>query len=120
MAGSEIEKEHDVVLLGPPTDDGEGRSALRSRPGRLDLAEIRPAADGRDIRNGELVRLTPRGRPDLCDVDVLFGDRDRAGLAGSADHKGPARVATDAYRESWELIFGLAAAAAAGDDDAPN
>jgi len=115
MTGPANEKKHDVVLVGPPTEDGEGHSALRSRPGRLDLAEIRPAVEGRDIGNGELVRLKSLGPPNLYNVDVLYGEEDRAAKGPAADHAGPPRVASDAYRESWEQIFGLAAAAAAGD-----
>jgi len=110
------DKAHDVVLVGPPTDDGEGRAALRSRPGRLDLAEIRPAVEGRDLGDGELVRLKSLGHPDLFGVEVLYGDADRAPRE-PAGHAGPPRVATDSYRERWELIFGLAAAA---DDGPPN
>ena len=109
------EKEHDVVLVGPPTEDGEGRSALRSRPGRLDLAEIRPAAEGRPLGDGELVRLKARGRPDLYDVEVLYGEADRA-AAGAIGHAGPPRVASGAFRARWEQIFGLAA----DDGDPPN
>ena len=101
---AERAEKHDVVLVGPPTEDGEGRTALRSRPGRLDLAELRPAVEGLDIGDGELVRLKARDVPNIFDVDVLYGEGDRGG---------PPRVATDAFREGWELIFGLAA------EDAP-
>ena len=103
-----------MLLLGPRTDDGEGRSALRSRPGRLELAEVRPAVEGRDIGTSELVRLRPLGPPDLYDVDVLFGDADRPAVA----HGGPPYVASDAYRESWERIFG--SAIPGGAEDLPN
>jgi hypothetical protein len=108
--GAENEKKHDVVLVGPPTEDGEGHSALRSRPGRLEVAELRPAVEGRDLGSGELVRLKSLGPPNLYDVDVLYGDQDRAAKDPAADHFGPPRVASDAYREGWEQIFGLAAA----------
>jgi len=117
VTDSTNEKKRDVVLLGPPTDDGEGRSALRSRPGRLDLAELRPAVEGRDIGESELVRLKPLGPPNLYDVDVLFGDADRAAIAAIA-HQGPPRVTSDAYRENWRLIFGPPAPGAA--EDPPN
>ncbi len=98
---AERAEKHDVVLVGPPTEDGEGRTALRSRPGRLDLAELRPAVEGRDIGDGELVHLKAREAPNIFDVDVLYGEGERAG---------PPRVASDAFRDGWELVFGLAAA----------
>jgi hypothetical protein len=97
------EDDHDVVLLHGTTDDGEGLKALRSRPGRLDLAEIRPVHEGQHVGEHELVSLRPREVPVVCDVDVVYRPGDEM---EAADHAGPARVATDAYRMNWEAIFG--------------
>jgi hypothetical protein len=95
--------DHDVVLVHGRTEDGEGVRALRSRPKRLDLAEIRPVKQGQPLQGGELVRLRRRGEgPLLYDVEVQHADESDA----SADHAGPPRVTSSAYRRNWETIFG--------------
>jgi hypothetical protein len=91
----------DVVLLAGPTDDGEGIRVIRSRDERLESGEVRPLKDGKPLGSGEVVRLAPRaGSPRVCDVEVLarVGAPERTG--------GPPKVATNAYRDSWERIFG--------------
>lgn len=92
----------DVVLLAGPTDDGEGFRVLRARDERIEGGELRPLKEGRPLQgNGEVVKLTPRtGAPRVCDVEVVakLGSEERGG--------GPPKVATKAYRESWDRIFG--------------
>jgi hypothetical protein len=96
-------KGHDVVLLRGRTPDGKGVRAVRSRPERIDLAEIRPLQEGRPIHDAELVRLHPREEsPLLYDVEVQYGERDQ----GSVGHEGPARVTSPEYRENWDAVFG--------------
>src|SRR3954463_13568016 len=99
----------DVVLLHGPTEDGEGIRVLRARhtedaPGEgnaapacvLEVGEVRPLKEGKPIA-GEVVRLTPRaGAPRVCDIEVM------AKVDAAARGKGPAQVATHAYRASWE------------------
>ena len=88
----------DVVLLGPPTADGAGVHVLRARDERLELGELRALEEGRPI-NGEIVTLAPRkDNPRVCDVKESY--------APLAPHKGPAKVATTAYRAGWDEIFG--------------
>jgi hypothetical protein len=94
----------DVVLLSGTTEDGEGLRALRSRPGRLDLAEIRPVSEGQHIGESELISLHPRQIPILCDVKVHY-DPEQDGPQDSP-HAGPARVASRAYRQNWDQVFG--------------
>jgi hypothetical protein len=102
------EEDHDVVLVHGRTEDGEGVRALRSRPKRLDLAEIRPVKRGKPLQGGELVRLRQRGEsPLLYDVDVQYADESDA----HGDHAGPPRVTSSAYRRNWEAIFGKTSAA---------
>ena len=114
---------HDVVLVHGRTADGRGVRALRSRPNRLDLAELRPATEGQPIQPGaEIVHLKRREESELLwDVDVKFRHDDRQGEAqglgagvepeGEAEasnatgRSGPAQVATDRYRANWEAIF---------------
>lgn len=117
MAEAPQVKDEDVVLLHGRTDDGEGLRGIRSRPGRLEMAEIRPARDGRPIGKAEVVRLRPRPEmPLLCDVEVQYapGGEAKADSPGTPEHErtkprsGPPRVASDLYRRNWDLIFGAA------------
>ena len=52
----------------------------------------------------EVVKLSPRpDAPNVCDVEVKIpAAQPRAPARG----KGPARVASQSYREGWEEIFG--------------
>jgi hypothetical protein len=93
-------KHADVVLLQGPTEDGEGIRVVRAREDRLEAGEVRPLKEGKPITSGEVVKLAPRAAaPQVCDVEVLA--KVEHGLPGK-----PAQVATTAYRESWERIFG--------------
>jgi hypothetical protein len=92
-------KQPDVVLLQGPTDDGEGIRVVRAREDRLETGEVRPLKEGRPLTSGEVVKLAPReSSPRVCDVEVLAKVSEALGR--------PAQVATSAYRESWERIFG--------------
>jgi hypothetical protein len=97
-------KRADVVLLQGPTDDGEGIRVVRAREDRLEAGEVRPLKDGKPLASGEVVKLAPRpSAPQVCDVEVLA----KVGEALPSQPAGkPAQVATTAYRESWERIFG--------------
>jgi hypothetical protein len=89
----------DVVLLGPPTADGAGVHVLRAREERLEVGELRALQEGRPI-TGEVVTLSPRkDNPRVCDVTESYAPP-------TTHHKGPAKVATPAYREGWDEIFG--------------
>lgn len=91
----------DVVVLGPPTADGNGVHVIRAREERVETGELRALEEGRPIL-GEVVTLKPReDNPRICDVQESYGAK-----TTQATHKGPAKVSTDAYREGWEEIFG--------------
>ncbi len=96
-------EQHDVLMLtGGRTEDGEGIKALRARPEKLELAELRPIKGGKPLGDGELVSLHERkGSPVLWDVKSEYGGPDLP-----RDHDGPVRVSTDQYREGWEAVFG--------------
>ena len=97
--------EHDIVLVHGRTDDGQGIKALRSRPGRLEAAEIRPLKEGQPLHSGELVSMNEReGSPLLWDVEVLH--RVQGDKAGEAQHAGPPQVASASYRRNWDEVFG--------------
>lgn len=91
----------DVVLLGPPTADGNGVHVLRAREERLEAGEIRALEEGKPI-SGEVVTLAPRkDNPRICDVKESYSPA--ASLP--AKTKGPAQVATQRYRDNWDQVF---------------
>ena len=94
----------DVVLLGPPTNDGAGVHVIRAREERIETGELRALQEGRPI-TGEIVTLEPRkDNPRVCDVKESY--KPKAHPAAALAHKGPANVATDAYRDGWDEVFG--------------
>ena len=95
-------RKEDVVLIGGPTESGDGHQVLRKRDERLEYGEIRTVREGRPL-HGELVRLKPRTESErLFDVEVLHASKPDAAERKTA---GPAQVATDAYRRNWERVF---------------
>lgn len=99
----------DVALIHGLTESGDLK-ILRQREGRVELGQVRPLREGVPI-SGEVVRLTPRKEfPLLCDVSTELAVESPApkqdvAEAPGASHKGPAQVATDRYRENWDLIW---------------
>jgi hypothetical protein len=99
------EPSRDVVLLGPPTNDGAGVHVIRAREERVEAGELRALQEGRPI-TGEIVTLEPRkDNPRVCDVRDSYMPP-AATTPLSLGHKGPANVATDAYRDGWDEVFG--------------
>jgi hypothetical protein len=97
----------DVVLPHGKTDDGQGARVLRARPGRLEAGEVRPLREGKPLGKGEVVSLSRRqDAPALYDVKVEHEIEAPEAAAPQKSTPGPAQVATRAYRESWERIFG--------------
>jgi hypothetical protein len=102
------ESAFDVVMLHGKTDDGQGARVLRARPGRLEAGEVRPLREGKPMVKGEVVSLSRRkDATALYDVKVehVVDDAPQPSSPQKAT-PGPAQVATRAYRESWERIFG--------------
>lgn len=67
--------------------------------------EIRftPTVEGQSIPPGsEVVRLKPRVGTMVADVETVYKAEEPAAKAS----KGPAKVSTKAYRESWDRIYG--------------
>lgn len=93
----------DVVLLGPPTADGAGVHVLRARDERLEAGELRNLEEGRPI-TGEVLSLAPRkDNPRVLDVKESYVPN--APGAPAPKTKGPAQVATQAYRDNWDEVF---------------
>ena len=99
----ELPPDHDVVMLtGGRSEDGQGLTAIRSRPDKLELAELRPVQEGKPLAGKELISLHAReGSPVLWDVKV-----EHRGADGTASHAGPARVTSRPYRKGWDKVFG--------------
>ncbi len=93
----------DVVVLGPPTADGDGVHVLRARDERVEAGELRTLKEGKPVV-GEVVKLEPRkDDPRVCDVRESW--KPPAAPAPPPPKKGPAQVASQAYREGWAQIF---------------
>lgn len=110
-------KNHDILLLHSRTKDGEGIRGIRSRPGRLEAAELRPLKEGKPLSSGEVIQLSPRSEsPLLWDVNVKCVLDEQASDASASnpivvERGGPARVASRQYRQNWDLAFGSSKAA---------
>jgi hypothetical protein len=96
-------KSEDVVVIHGVTDDGRGYKVLRARDGEVEAGAVKPLEQGKPI-HGEVVRLKPREKcPLVCDVEV---DVPKPEASDSArETKGPARVASEAYRRNWDVIW---------------
>lgn len=95
-------KSEDVVIIHGVTDDGRGFKVLRAREGEIEAGAVKPLEQGKPI-HGEVVRLKPREEcPLVCDVQV---DLARPDSAATAPTKGPAQVASEAYRRNWDAIW---------------
>jgi hypothetical protein len=93
-------EDRDVVYVHSRCNSGEGYNVIRSRPGQLEIGELRELRSGQPI-SGDVVKLTPSETHErVYDVEVL------AKAPKARSHPGPAHVTTDAYRERWDAIFG--------------
>ncbi len=96
------EKSRDVVFVQGPAESGRGVSIVRVKDEQVSVGEMVAAKEGQPI-TGELVKLSPRPEHErLFDVEVLAKPPEPA----APTHKGPPRIATDAYRAGWEQVFG--------------
>ncbi|HEX7602378.1 MAG TPA: hypothetical protein VF316_12270, partial [Polyangiaceae bacterium] len=87
----------DIALVTGPTEDGEGVRVVRFRDDAVSAGEIRPIAEGKPLAEGaEIVRLKPRSGTEAPAFDVERIYKREAAPARAA--KGPAKVATPAYR----------------------
>jgi hypothetical protein len=102
VSDGETSKKEDVLLVGGPTESGEGCHVLRKRDDQLEVGELRAVREGRPLQ-GELVRLKPRQESErLFDVDVVMAAPKRPEARSNA---GPAQVASDDYRRNWDRVF---------------
>ena len=78
---------------------GDAYSVVRRRGDTVELGALQKLEEGKPI-HGEIVKLNRRAEhPLFFDVDVLAD-------TSPAARSGPAQVATQAYRENWDAVFG--------------
>jgi hypothetical protein len=95
------EEKNDVVVLGPPTKDGEGVHVIRASDEKVEAGELRTLKEGKPI-HGEVLSLEPRKEnPRVCDVRWSYRP------PSPGPKKGPAQVASQSYRDNWDEIFGV-------------
>jgi hypothetical protein len=101
------EAAQDVVLIRGVSESGE-MAVLRARDNKIEAGLVKPVAEGEAL-SGEIVKLKPREQfPLLCDVEVQVpaGTVNATGGSDAARSlKGPAQVATKAYRDNWDSIW---------------
>jgi hypothetical protein len=93
---------HDhVIALAPPNERGEQRVLRARADGRVCAGALVPMRDGRPFPAGaEVVQLSDaKGR--TAHATTLYTAPSPAAARG-----GPAKVATTAYREGWDQVFG--------------
>ena len=78
--------------------------SLRAREEKIETGELRALA-GRPSRSpARLSRSSPRkDNPRVCDVTDSYQP---PAHHKAHRHKGPANVATEAYRDGWDEVFG--------------
>ena len=95
--------ERDVLFVRGPSEDGRGVDVVRVKNDELSVGQLREVREGQPLY-GDLVKLSQRKEHErLYDVEVLAEGR-RAPPPPS--RKGPPKVASDAYREGWDAVFG--------------
>jgi hypothetical protein len=122
---SEASGARDVAIIHGVTADGQGLKIVRFRDDHVELGAARPLEEGKPI-HGEVVSLKPRPEfPLICDVRVQYSQRQpqeqgkaapepvaspkpaqaQRQLTPRPARRGPAQVATDAYRANWDEIW---------------
>lgn len=122
----------DVVLVHGVTEDRQGLKVIRARESGIEVGEVRPLKEGQPL-NQDVVKLTPRPEaPYLCDVKTEFSaeeaaaartnrgefaTRDEANKKPQPSQKGPAQVATNTYRDNWDVIWARTRVTSPGSND---
>lgn len=97
-----MSKQKDQVNIGPPIAPGV-RAVARRRGDDITIGTFAEFKEGKPIAEGSEIMHV--GAPDdegWCDVDSLY----RHGGEARATSDGPPQVATPAYREGYDRIFG--------------
>jgi hypothetical protein len=106
------EPSSDVVLIHGVTEDGRGLQVLRAREERIEAGQVRPLEHGKAVQ-GDIVKLRPRPEaPFICDVETELKTAEvpppkdiQVSAPRESARKGPAQVASAAYRQNWDAIW---------------
>lgn len=87
-----------------PTEDAAGARILRVQGDTVRAGEVRALVSGAPLAKGaEVVRMKPidaSGVP-VYEIESMYKREEEAAPA----KKGPAQVATSAYRANWDTVF---------------
>ncbi len=101
----EKEGHRDLVLISGVDPDRKEVHVLKPVQEGVEAAVLRPVEEGKPIQ-GDLVRLRPREDvPVVAELETLMRHPDHPDDPRRR-HKGPPMVASEAYRQGWEMIFG--------------
>ncbi|MBI5546139.1 MAG: hypothetical protein HY901_19785 [Deltaproteobacteria bacterium] len=96
-------KKTDLLFVHGRNPKSDALRVIRAREDRIELGEMSDLKEGEPVR-GEVVKLNPRKEhPQLFDVDVVLP---REETSAAPAHAGPARVASEAYRDNFDRVFG--------------
>ncbi len=101
----------DWAVVTGPTPDEKGARIVRFKGDAVQTGEVRPLVPGTPFQGGEeVVRMKPIGDGGVpaFEVESMYTQpvaRPARGASGAAAKKGPAQVATEAYRSNWDAIF---------------
>ena len=94
-----------ALVLGKVGDKGFAIVRKRSDDAPLEAGVVRPMREGEPI-HGELVSLTrATDEAPVFDVKVHYDGRPKPTTDTASTRKGPARVASEAFRDGWDAVF---------------
>lgn len=92
---SEKKREHDEIWFGPEIEPGVYAALRRTPDGEVRQVRCASMQSGAPLRLGaELASVSEPAEDGWCPLTSLYR------------HSGPAQVATPAYREGYDRIFG--------------
>lgn len=93
----------DVVQMGPDLGDGSRPFVRHTEDHQVQAGVMRPVVEGKPLAgDGDLVQLEASETPGEYRATTM------ATIKGGqvTEHKGPAKVASPAYRDGWDALFG--------------
>jgi hypothetical protein len=92
-------KGKDLVRLGDPVGERVCPFIRHKADCSIQTGFLRKARDGEPLSAGAVQLGNPQG-------DGVYEVLDEVAPVVALDHSGPAQVASDAYRDGWDGIFG--------------
>jgi hypothetical protein len=99
------EVERNLVLIAGVDSRRQEIHVLKPGEDGIETAVLRPVEHGQTL-TGDLVRLHPhKNLPMVAELETVLRHPDSS-LQAARSHKGPAMVASEAYRRGWDAVFG--------------